>query len=167
MHIRPEQPGDEHGIRAVHIAAFERETEADLVDQLRATASPLLSLVAIQDTIIAHLMCSPVVCKAAPAMQIMGLAPMAVLPKHQRTGIGSALVSDAVERCGEESYDAIIVLGHPAYYRRFGFQPASNFGIQSIYGAPDEAFMALELDPGSLRHASGQVRYHAAFDELE
>lgn len=166
MRIRPEQPGDKQSIRAVHIGAFESEAEADLVDQLRANASPLLSLVATRGTVVGHLLCSPVTCNAAPAIKIMGLAPMAVLPEHQRTGIGSALVREAVERCREESYDAIVVLGHPTYYPRFGFRPASRFAIHSIYDAPDEAFMALELVPGSLQHASGEVQYHPVFDEL-
>jgi putative acetyltransferase len=93
----------------------------------------------------------------------MGLAPMAVLPAHQRRGVGSSLVRAGLDVCRHRGVDAVVVLGHAAFYPRFGFQPASRFGIRSEYDVPDDVFMAIELRPGALAGPAGLVRYHAAF----
>ena len=96
----------------------------------------------------------------------LGLAPMAVAPEYQQQGIGSALVRSGLEHCRAAGYKAVIVLGHPRYYPRFGFVPASHFNIRSQYDAPDEAFMALELEPGALGEIGGVVKYHPLFDQV-
>ena len=96
----------------------------------------------------------------------MGLAPMAVLPARQRGGIGSALVRAGLDACRQLGCTAVVVLGHPAYYPRFGFQPASRFALGCEYDVPDEAFMALEVEPGSLVGKAGTIRYHRAFAEV-
>lgn len=96
----------------------------------------------------------------------MGLAPMAVAPAHQRQGVGSALIRAGVERCGELGFVAVVVLGHAGYYPRFGFSPAARFGVCCEYDVADEAFMATELQPGSLRGKSGVVKYHMAFSNV-
>ena len=96
-------------------------------------------------------------------MRAMALAPMAVVPERQRAGIGSELVRDGLARCRLRGVEAVFVVGHPAYYPRFGFSRASDFGITCEFEVPDEAFMALELAPGSLRGRTGQVFYHEAF----
>jgi putative acetyltransferase len=164
MTIRPEQPDDIAAIRAVNEAAFDTRAEADLVDLLRAQASPLISLVAHDEgAVVGHILFSPVSLLGHPDATIMGLAPMAVLPMHQRRGIGSALVRAGLDACREGEFDAVIVLGHAAYYPRFGFQPASRFGIGCEYDVPDEVFLALELQPGALSGLSGTIRYHPAF----
>jgi putative acetyltransferase len=164
MEIRQEQAGDGPGIRAVNRAAFETGAEADLVDALRAAARPFLSLVAVErGTIVGHILFSPATLADRPDLVLMGLAPMAVVPDRQRRGIGSALVGAGLERCQALGCQAVVVLGHPSYYPRFGFVPASRFGLRCEYDAPDEAFMALELRPGSLDGARGTIRYHAAF----
>jgi putative acetyltransferase len=93
----------------------------------------------------------------------MGLAPMAVLPACQRRGIGSALVRAGLDTCAQRGVGAVVVLGHATYYPRFGFEPASRFGITTEHDAPDEAFMALELLPGLLVGRAGQIRYHPVF----
>jgi putative acetyltransferase len=93
----------------------------------------------------------------------MGLAPMAVLPAEQRRGVGSALVQAGLDRCRQLPCGAVVVLGHPAYYPRFGFSPASRFGVTCEYDVPDEVFMAMELEPGFLRDKPGTIRYHPAF----
>lgn len=92
-----------------------------------------------------------------------GLGPMAVRPGHQRTGIGSALVREGLERCRRRGVDLVVVLGHPEYYPRFGFAAASRLGLRCQFDVPDEVFMALELTPGGAAKAGGFVRYASAF----
>jgi len=154
-------------VRAVNVAAFETPAEADLVDALRAQARPLVSLVAEErGAIVAHILFSPVTLPGHPALALMGLAPMAVTPARQRAGIGAALVRAGLEACRRLPADAVMVLGHPAYYPRFGFAPGVRSGLGCEYDVPAEAFMVLELRPGALRGATGTVRYHAEFASL-
>lgn len=165
--IRPEQPEDREAVHTINVAAFESAAEAGLVDSLRDLARPVISLVAEQDgEVVGHIMFSPATLDDHPELRLMGLAPMAVTPALQRAGIGSALVRAGLEECKQLHMDAVIVLGHPSYYPRFGFQPSVRFGIGSEYEAPDEAFMLLELRPGCLRGAHGVARYHEAFRDL-
>jgi putative acetyltransferase len=86
----------------------------------------------------------------------MGFAPMAVLPEFQCAGVGSLL-------CREIGFKAVVVLGHPDYYPRFGFMPASSFGIKSEYNVPDEVFMLMEIQTGYLHGIFATIHYHAAF----
>jgi putative acetyltransferase len=165
VNIRQEQPGDGdvQAIRAVNLAAFETSTEADLVDALRQEASPRVSLVAEEaGVIVGHIMFSPVtLADATPTL--MGLAPMAVMPARQRQGIGSRLIAAGLERCGELGAAAVVVLGHADYYPRFGFAPASRFGMRCEYDVPDEVFMVRELVGGGLNGLTGTIRYHPVF----
>lgn len=165
MHtIRAERPEDIPGIRQVNRTAFETSAEADLVDALRQQAQPLVSLVAIDgETIVGHILFSPVTLSSQPAALVMGLAPMAVVPARQRQGIGSALVREGLEACRRLGFVAVVVLGHAEYYPRFGFTRASAFGLASEYSVPDDVFMALELTSGVLRGKPGTIRYHPAF----
>jgi putative acetyltransferase len=162
--IRAEQPGDWVAVHRVNEAAFETHLEVNLVDALRQQEPAVLSLVAAHDeAVVGHIMFSPVSLSEHPGLRIMGLAPMAVAPPHQRSGIGSALVRAGLERCKELGFGAVVVLGHPEYYPRFGFSPASRFGIGCEYDVPDDVFMMLELQPGFLDGTSGVIRYHDAF----
>ena len=111
-------------------------------------------------------MFSPVVLLGDSHLKIMGLAPLAVVPRLQRTGIGTALVQVGLERCKQLGFGAAVVLGDPEYYPRFGFAPAVGFGIGCDYDVPSEAFMLLELQRGFLNGASGKVEYHSAFKSL-
>jgi len=164
MHIRPERREDIPGVRHVNQAAFDSAAEAGLVDALRQQAEPVVSLVALdEDAVVGHLMFSPVTLLPHGDRQIMGLAPMAVLPGKQRQGIGSALVRTGLDECRRFGFDALVVLGHADYYPRFGFVPASTFGLGSEYDVADEVFMALELKPDALRQRAGTIRYHPAF----
>ena len=164
MNVREENPADRAAVHAVNAAAFDTTAEADLVDALRAKARPLVSLVAEEGgAVIGHILFSPVSLDENPAPGIMGLAPMAVVPGRSRTGVGSALVRAGLERCRKLGFGAVVVLGHPAYYPRFGFQPAARFGIRCEYDAPEEAFMLLELQPGFLQGATGTIHFHEAF----
>lgn len=167
MHIRAEETRDWTAVRAVNESAFERSAEADLVSVLREQAEPVVSLVAEDDdSIIGHVMFSPVVVPKYPGLKVMGLGPMAVAPKRQHQGIGSSLVRAGLEVCKKLGFGAVVVLGHPAYYPRFGFSPASGFSVGCEYEAPDEAFMIVELQPDFLHGVSGTVKYHAAFGNV-
>jgi putative acetyltransferase len=167
MLIRAEEHGDWAAVHAVNVSAFERPAEANLVDALREHAQPIVSLVAEDNgAIVGQIMFSPVSLSGDPALEIMGLAPMAVLPGHQRRGIGSALVRAGLEQCRQLGFGAVVVLGHPAYYPRFGFSPSARCGIGCEYEVPEDVFMVLELRAGFLRGASGKVRYHAAFSSV-
>jgi putative acetyltransferase len=167
MRLRDETPGDAAAIRSLHLTAFETRAEADLVDALRARAAPLISIVAEEHgSLVGHILFSPVQLEGRADLRVLGLAPMAVVPAHQGSGVGSSLVRAGLERCRRSDADAVVVLGHPGYYPRFGFQPASRFGIRSEYAVPDEAFMLLELRETSMAGATGTVRYHPAFQEL-
>jgi putative acetyltransferase len=165
--IRAERPGDAAAIRAVNAAAFETPAEANLVDLLRERAAPIVSLVATDGaSICGHILFSPVTLAGGAGERLMGLAPMAVHPSRQREGIGSALVRAGLDACRRLGSDAVFVLGHAGYYPRFGFTPASRFGLKSEYDVADEVFMALELTPDALRGTGGTVRYHPAFADV-
>jgi putative acetyltransferase len=167
MHIRSERLADIPRIRAVNLAAFETSTEADLVDALRAQAEPIVSLVAEDDdALVGHILFSPVTLIEHPELPIIGLAPMAVVPARQRQGIGSALVHDGLPRCRRLGFGVVIVLGHAEYYPRFGFMPASHFGLRCEYDVPEDVFMVLELEEGALDGKAGTIRYHSAFGSV-
>lgn len=164
IHIREEKEGDIAGIRDVNCAAFETDTEANLVDALRESGTAVISLVAEeQGSIVGHILFSPVTMSGSSKLKLAGLGPMSVIPSRQRAGIGSELVEEGLRRCRASGHDAVVVLGHPDYYPRFGFVPSVRFGIRSEYDVPDDAFMVLELREGALRSAQGIACYHPAF----
>ena len=167
MLIRTEKETDHAAVHAVNAAAFPTPLEADLVDALRRQAHPIISLVAESDSaVVGHILFSPVTLDGRPDLRLMGLAPMAVAPEHQRSGIGSALVRAGLEECRQLGFSAVVVLGHPEYYPRFGFSPSVRYGIRSEYDVPDDVFMAMELVPGALRDATGTIKYHPAFGSV-
>jgi len=141
--IREEKPEDIAGIRVVNESAFERPEEANIIDKMRDNCEGLLSLVAIEgDDIIGHILFSPAVIKGEKRKIVgMGLAPMAVIPERQGQGIGTALIERGIACLRELDCPFVIVLGHTEYYPRFGFKPASRYGLKSQWkGVPDEAF---------------------------
>ena len=167
IEIRAFEGGDEDAVERVNLAAFETADEARLVRRLRASANPLVELLAEDNgEIVGHILFSPITLSADANFRAMGLAPMAVVPGRQRQGIGGALVRAGLERCRELGQGAVFVLGHPEYYPRFGFVAASHYGITSPYEVPDPVFMALELEAGALAGKAGKMRYHPAFDSL-
>jgi putative acetyltransferase len=166
--VRRETEADWPAVRAVNCAAFGTSVEADIVDALRREASPLISLVAeVDGALIGHIMFSPVSLEGHETLSLMGLAPMAVAPAQQRSGIGSALVIEGLAQCRQLGCRAVVVLGHPGYYPRFGFAPAASHGIRAEWPVPDDVFMVVELEPGALRGATGVIRYHALFANAE
>ena len=162
--IRPEQSADSAAIRLVLEQAFGQPAEASLVDNLRANGKAIVSLVAVEnDQIVGHILFSEA---TIDAVTIIGLAPLAVLPSYQKQGFGTLLTNAGIEACRKAGYTAMIVLGHPEYYPRFGFVPASRFGIKSEYDVPDEVFMAMELQPGALSKCAGVAKYQPEFSEV-
>lgn len=167
MLIRAEEETDHAGVHALNVVAFETPAEADLVDALRTQAKSIVSLVAEEgESVVGHILFSPVTLSGHAGLKIMGLAPMAVAPTHQRHGIGSDLVRAGLERCKALGFGAVVVLGHPKFYPRFGFLPSTHFGIGSDYDVPEDAFMVSELQPGYLHGVSGTIQYHAAFKNV-
>ncbi|HLL77770.1 MAG TPA: N-acetyltransferase [Pyrinomonadaceae bacterium] len=166
--VRSEQAGDIDAVRRVNELAFGRPEEAALVEALRRAADPHVSLVAADgNRVVGHIFFSPVTIESGESTSAaMGLAPMAVVPEYQRRGVGSLLVREGLEECRRAGCDAVVVLGHPEYYPRFGFRPASRFGLRCEYTVPDEAFVALELVPGALAGRRGLVKYRPEFGEL-
>lgn len=164
--IRLEQTGDTNAIRVVNEQAFGQSEEAAIVDRLRDTGSSVLSLVAIlDDAIVAHIQFSPVaIAHDQGVKECVGLAPMAVLPEFQNQRIGSALVWAGLKVLRIRSYPCVLVLGHPQYYPRFGFKPASKHGIACQWkDIPEEAFMVLSLDEQAMRNVSGEAEYRDVF----
>lgn len=166
--VRPEQPGDRPTIRHVHSIAFGRLNEADLVEALRRAGALTLSLVAIKaDRIVGHIAFSPVrIVSDTSTVEAIGLGPMGVLPACQRQGIGSQLVEAGLAACRQTDYGIVVVLGHPAYYPRFGFTPSKAHGIVWEHAVPEEAFMVQALTEGALARTQGVVNYHPEFDHV-
>jgi putative acetyltransferase len=165
IEIRPETAADFAAVREVNELAFGQPAEAGLVDALRRAASPTISLVALEDgRVVGHIFFSPVTFEGPQGVSAaMGLAPMAVRPERQNQGIGSALVRAGLAACAGLGENVVVVLGHPHYYPRFGFVPASSRGLSSEYPVPDDVFMVAELAPGALGGRSGLVKYHPEF----
>lgn len=162
--IRVEEAKDRNAVHALNASVFATPAEADLVDLLGAQSPQAVSLVAEQDgEIVGHIMFTPVGLVGHRDLKMMGLAPMAVAPRHQRQGIGSALVHAGLNRCRRLGFGAVVVLGHADYYPRFGFTPAAHFGISCEFSVPDDAFMVRELSPDYLRGAQVMIRYAPAF----
>ncbi|MCL1471903.1 GNAT family N-acetyltransferase [Argonema antarcticum] len=155
-------------IREVVADAFGQTNEAQLIETIRNSPNflPELSIVAKEDeNVLGHILFSPITIEAQGQISgAIALAPVAVTPARQRQAIGTQLVQVGLSKCRDLGHSIVVVLGHPQYYRRFGFQTASNFGVQAPFPVPDEAFMVLELMPDALKDVSGIVRYPAYFD---
>ena len=167
IHIRKETVQDIAAIRRVNRLAFGRPQEARIVDRVRANCRAILSLVAQDGTrVLGHILFSPVVIRSgARTLRGMGLAPMAVLPDQQGRGIGSRLVIAGLGHLLRRRCPFVIVLGHPGYYPRFGFDRAGRIGIRSEWEVQDEAFMILPLDPSALRGISGLAQFRPEFKQ--
>ena len=168
MNIREEQHTDVDGIWKINSETFESDAEANLVNALRDCGCNYISLVAeIENNVIGHILFTPVELTGNEnKLKIMGLAPMAVSGEYQNQGVGSKLVSIGLEFCKSQGYDAVVVLGHPTYYPKFGFVPSIKYGIKSEYDVPDDVFMILELVPEALKDHKGIIKYSEEFNNV-
>jgi putative acetyltransferase len=163
IEIREEQPDDIEAVRRVNTEAFGQPDEAALVDKLRESCDEKVSLVAVDgDDVVGHILFTPA---TIGDVRGMGLAPMAVVPERQGDGIGSKLVRAGLVELAERRCPFVIVLGHPEYYPRFGFERASTHGIRSEWDIPNDAFMILVIDEAAMRGVSGLARYRPELSE--
>lgn len=162
--VRPEQPGQVEAIRALHTACFPTAAEARLVDLLREAGRLSVPLVAeVGDRVVGHVAFGPVTVVSGAAG--VSLAPVAVLARHRRRGIGARLIETGLAACRDAHFGWAVVLGEPRYYSRFGFRPAADFSLSDEYGG-GPAFQAIELAPGGLPIGAGLVRYSPEFASL-
>ena len=166
--IRTERPDDETQIYEINRQAFGRPLEGEVINRLRQSCPEGISLVAENDgSLVGHILFTPAYIETAD-QQIygMGLGPMAVLPEHQSRGIGSALVRAGLERLRQARQPFVVVVGHPWFYPKFGFEPADRYGIGCEYpGVPAEAFMVLILDPERMEGVQGMAHERPEFAE--
>jgi putative acetyltransferase len=144
IHVRREQPGDVAAVQQVNDAAFGQPDESRVVDAVRAGGGFLIS-------------------PGARQPRALGVGPVAVLPALQRQGIGSTLVEAGLEECRRLACQAVVVVGHPDFYPRFGFDSGRACGLRSEFDGPDDVFMVLELTAGALLAVGGLVRYLPEF----
>ncbi|TVM00411.1 MAG: GNAT family N-acetyltransferase [Candidatus Brocadia sp. WS118] len=165
IEIRKEEPQDRDAVHDLNSAAFDNGPEATLVDKLRASCNDYLAFVAVEDgAVVGHILFTPVTIDSYSVVG-MGLAPMAVMPSHQRKGIGSQLVRYGLDHLRQSGCPFVIVLGHPEYYPRFSFELASKYHLLCQWeGVPDEAFMVAIADDNALPKAGGVARYRGEFD---
>jgi len=160
--IRTETGGDIDPITEVTAAAFENleisnHTEQFIIKALRAARALTISLVAELDgRVVGHVAFSPVTISDA-ARNWYGLGPVSVLPEYQRQGIGKALIQEGLSRLKDMSAQGCCLVGHPEYYRKFGFENMLGFVHE---GVPPEVFLALTFDG---RTPQGTVTFHDGF----
>ena len=166
--LRSEIEQDRRNIRNENRAAFDSDAEANLVDALREGGFVEVSLVAeVDDAIVGHILFSRLaIVTDAGIVDVLSLAPMAVLPSHQGQGIGSKLVTAGLELCRQQGHRIDVALGHLEYYPRFGISAELAQSLRSPFGGGD-AWMAKELVPGALDGVSGVVHYPPPFGKLE
>lgn len=164
--VRKETAADLPAILDVNRLAFGGIEESELVDRLRTDDDVVVSLVAtFEGKVAGHILFSNLHIQASQgSVRGAALAPLAVRPELQRRGIGSALVWAGLEACRESGIDMIVVLGHPAYYPRFGFSAQTAQTLKAPFSGDD--FMALELTGDILKGEGAVVTYPPAFGLL-
>lgn len=170
FYIRQEHFNDYPAVEWLNNLAFGRSFEAELVNRLRHSKAfiPELSLVAVDqnNTILGHILFTKVKVNLYPGHKFLGLAPMAVLPEHQKKGIGAALINEGLKIAHSLDFDAVFVLGHKDYYPKFDFNPTSKWKIKSEFDVPEEYFMGLELKHSILNKISATVIYDEEFNNV-
>ena len=164
--IRPEKPSDVPAVRTVHEAAFPTSAEANLVEKLRNSGRAPVSLVAEDEgQIVGHILFSPVTFDPPLDVVALGLAPMAVLPGHEKHGVGRRLVQNGLAESHSHGACLVVVLGDSGYYGRFGFERASRHGLRNEFGV-EESFMVFMLEAGAHPPPGTLVKYAPEFTQL-
>jgi putative acetyltransferase len=167
--VRPETAEDIRAIDVVHISAFGGEAEAQLVSALResTTYNRELSLVAeLGGRIVGHVLLTRVpLRKHGAEKHLLALGPMSVVPSQSHRGIGSELINASIKLAKDKGYGAIVVLGHPEYYKRFGFVQARDLQISCNLPAPEDALTVMEIVDANLA-GGGHVEYPEPFVAL-
>jgi putative acetyltransferase len=162
--IRTEREQDIPAVRQVHVTAFARNTEADLVERLRAAGKAKVSLVAeVENQIIGHIAFSPVTFDPPLDIIAYALGPLAVIPGHEKHAVGRRLVQNGLAECHARGACMVVVIGDFAYYNRFGFERASKHGLISALGSED-SFMVFMLEASAHPPPSTLVRYASEFN---
>jgi predicted N-acetyltransferase YhbS len=172
--IRHARTSDFASVRTVTEAAFLSSAwghngEAELIERLRSRCAELLSLVAeCEGQIVGHVLFSPVVIEAhGPLGGGLGLGPIAVAPEFQGKGIGSRLIEHGLELLRQRGVRFVCVLGEPAFYGRFRFQPAAEFGVYCEFGGDmDGAFQIIWLQDAPARTGRALAKYRPEFSDL-
>lgn len=167
--IRTETVSDHSSVFKLNYEAFgNREDESKLIERIRLSTQfiPELSIVAEEDNeIVGHLLLSKAeVINGDNSHEVIVLAPIAVKPSLQKTGIGDQLIQEGLKRCKDLGYGIVLLIGHPTYYPKFGFKPARNFGLElKQFKVSDEVFMVCELIAGELDRIKGELIYPKSF----
>lgn len=170
--LRQETKNDFSEVYEVNNLAFGQENEAKLVDALRNNSAafvPELSIVATANgKIVGHILFTKIHIKdnKGNMNESLGLAPMAVRPEWQKSGIGGQLIREGFELARALGFKSVIVLGHEHYYPKFGFEPAAKWDIKAPFDVPPTVFMAIELTKDGLKDISGTVVYPKEFEEV-
>jgi len=164
--VRPETTADRTAVWQVNRLAFGGDAEAMLVEALHTEGFARVSLIAEAGReVVGHILFSQLaIVTTRGTVEGLSLAPLAVVPSHQRMGIGSSLVAEGLRICREAGHEIVVVLGHPRFYPRFGFSPKLAERLRSPYSCAN--FMALELVPRALDGVEGEVRYPPPFESL-
>lgn len=169
MILRTETEQDFAGVYELNYLAFgQRKDESELVERIRRSPEfiPELSIVAaIENEIAGHILLSKaVIVSEDKHLEVIVLAPIAVKPNYQKQGIGGKLIEEGIRRTRALGYGLILLIGHPSYYPRYGFQPTRPFGLElNQFEVPDDVFMVYEVEAGSLKEIQGELKYPQAF----
>lgn len=169
--IRQENKTDYKKIYELNLLAFEEKEEAVLVELLRENDKfiPQLSLVALlNNKVVGHILFTEIkiIDTNENEFKSLALAPMAVLPRYQKKGIGGKLIIKGLDIATKLNFKSVIVLGHEHYYPRFGFVPTTKWNIKAPYEVPANAFMGIELVKNGLKNVNGIVKYPKEFDTV-
>ncbi|MCW4009588.1 MAG: N-acetyltransferase [Candidatus Bathyarchaeota archaeon] len=173
MYIRETTPVDLNEVLKVEFEAFSYPKEADLTRDMLGdpTARPFLSLLAFaENTLAGHILFTNAHLVNAPSVVVSILAPLAVMPKFQKRGVGGSLIRRGLELQSKSGVDLVFVLGHPSYYPRHGFVPAGKLGFKAPYPIPEkdaDAWMVQALRPNIIGSVSGNVTCCDALNKPE
>ena len=164
--VRLEQPQDAVAVREINDQAFGSPLEGRIVERLRAEPGSISLVATIDDLVVGHILFTAVGVEPPLEFRVAGLGPMSVRPEHQRAGVGGQLIRAGLEVCRQHGYSAVVVVGHPEYYPRFGFEPAHTRGLTlPDFDVPQEVFMVAELEAGVRERLKGAIRYRSEFAE--